>query len=91
MGNIIEIEKLSKKYKNENGYVDALVDINLNIKQGEYLSIIGSSGCGKSTLLKIIAGLETEYEEVLNLMVQILLNRQEKEVSYFRITDCFHG
>lgn len=62
MGNIIEIEKLSKKYKNENGYVDALVDINLNIKQGEYLSIIGSSGCGKSTLLKIIAGLETEYE-----------------------------
>lgn len=52
MGNIIEIEKLSKKYKNENGYVDALVDINLNIKQGEYLSIIGSSGCGKSTLLK---------------------------------------
>ena len=33
MGNIIEIEKLSKKYKNENGYVDALVDINLNINQ----------------------------------------------------------
>lgn len=64
MQNIIEIKNLSKKYKNEDGYVDALVDINLSIKQGEYLSIIGSSGCGKSTLLKIIAGLETEYEGI---------------------------
>lgn len=62
MSNIIEISKLNKRYENENGYVDALVDINLNVKEGECLSIIGSSGCGKSTLLKIIAGLETEYQ-----------------------------
>jgi len=62
MSNIIEISKLNKRYKNKEGYVDALVDINLNVKEGEVLSIIGSSGCGKSTLLKIIAGLEAEYE-----------------------------
>lgn len=62
MSNIIEISKLNKRYENEDGYVDALLDINLNIKEGECLSIIGRSGCGKSTLLKIIAGLETEYE-----------------------------
>lgn len=62
MSNIIEISKLSKRYESKDGYVDALLDIDLNVKEGECLSIIGSSGCGKSTLLKIIAGLETEYE-----------------------------
>ena len=34
----------------------------MDIKRGEFVSIIGSSGCGKSTLLRIIAGLETEYD-----------------------------
>lgn len=39
-----------------------LDDIQLNIQNGEFLTIIGPSGCGKSTLLKIAAGLDTEYE-----------------------------
>lgn len=34
-----------------------LKDINLNIKQGEFVSLIGRSGCGKTTLLKVISGL----------------------------------
>ncbi|MFW2490388.1 ABC transporter ATP-binding protein [Clostridium chromiireducens] len=62
MESIIEISKLSKRYESKGSYVDALLDIDLEVKEGECLSIIGSSGCGKSTLLKIIAGLETEYE-----------------------------
>lgn len=36
----------------------ALKDINLDVKQGEFISILGPSGCGKSTLLKILGGLE---------------------------------
>ncbi|OXS75699.1 ABC transporter ATP-binding protein [Domibacillus enclensis] len=39
-----------------------LDNIQLNIQNGEFLTIIGPSGCGKSTLLKIAAGLDTEYE-----------------------------
>ncbi|NPV53222.1 MAG: ABC transporter ATP-binding protein [Firmicutes bacterium] len=38
--------------------VVALADINLTVKDGEFLSILGPSGCGKSTLLEIIAGLQ---------------------------------
>lgn len=38
--------------------VEALKDINLEIRQGEFLSIIGSSGCGKTTLLRLIGGLD---------------------------------
>lgn len=38
--------------------VDALKDINLEIRRGEFLSIIGASGCGKTTLLRLIGGLD---------------------------------
>lgn len=50
---------LGKVYKNllKDDTV-ALEDINLEFKNGEFVSIIGPSGCGKSTLLKIIGGLE---------------------------------
>ena len=37
--------------------VDALVDVNLTVEQGEFVSLIGPSGCGKSTLLRLIANL----------------------------------
>ena len=40
----------------------ALEDINLEVKNGEFISIIGPSGCGKTTLLRIIAGLEVASE-----------------------------
>ena len=38
--------------------VEALKNINLEIRQGEFISIIGSSGCGKTTLLRLIGGLD---------------------------------
>ncbi|WP_434797362.1 ABC transporter ATP-binding protein [Terrisporobacter vanillatitrophus] len=63
MEDIIKVNNLSKVFKDKHGgEVVALQNINLDIKRGEFISIIGSSGCGKSTLLRIIAGLETEYE-----------------------------
>jgi len=50
---ILDVEKLSVNY----GSVSALVDINLAVKHGEYLGIIGPNGGGKSTLLKAMIGL----------------------------------
>ena len=41
------------------GADDVLKGIDLSIRPGEFLSLVGMSGCGKSTLLRIIAGLET--------------------------------
>ena len=57
--NTVSIKHLDKIYSNllKEDTV-ALKDINLEIKNGEFLSIIGPSGCGKSTLLKVIGGLE---------------------------------
>jgi nitrate/nitrite transport system ATP-binding protein len=55
----LEIENLVKSYPNPNGEEFVILDrVNLSIRKGEYISIIGHSGCGKSTLLKIVGGLE---------------------------------
>ncbi|MBD1999722.1 ABC transporter ATP-binding protein [Leptolyngbya sp. FACHB-541] len=53
------IENVTKAYPKPNGGETVVLDdINLNIGENEYISIIGHSGCGKSTLLKIVSGLE---------------------------------
>lgn len=57
MNNVVEISNLGMKYHSMNGEITALVNINLTIQKGEFVSIVGPSGCGKSTLLSLIAGL----------------------------------
>ncbi len=59
---IIRISHLSKKFTVEKQTLEVLRDINLEIKKGEFITIVGHSGCGKSTLLKIMCGL-LDYEE----------------------------
>ncbi|MDR3346369.1 MAG: ABC transporter ATP-binding protein [Campylobacteraceae bacterium] len=64
--NIIEISHLTKVFQTGKRKVEALLDVDLQIRKGEFVSIIGASGCGKSTLLRIIGGLEGDYSgEVL--------------------------
>ncbi len=55
--NLVEIKKLSKFYQSGTERVMAIHDVDLNIKQGEFISIMGPSGSGKSTLLTILGGL----------------------------------
>jgi NitT/TauT family transport system ATP-binding protein len=52
--NVVSIESLSKSFRTG---VTALQDIKLDIRSGEFVSLIGPSGCGKSTLLRIIGDL----------------------------------
>jgi NitT/TauT family transport system ATP-binding protein len=54
---MVIIEALGKKYRSQGADMPALIDINLEIQEGEFICLLGPSGCGKSTLLKIIAGL----------------------------------
>lgn len=52
------IKNLDKSYMVNYKEIEILRNINIHIKKGEFISIVGHSGCGKSTLLKIIVGLE---------------------------------
>ena len=54
---LIEIKKLNKTYESGEECVMALVDVNLDIERGEFISVMGPSGSGKSTLLTILGGL----------------------------------
>ncbi len=50
---------VSKLFRGRSGDVSALEDVDLNVAEGEFVSLIGPSGCGKSTLLRLIADLDS--------------------------------
>jgi len=61
MSGHLDIRHVSKTFKVNGAAVEALSDISLSIRPGEFVSIVGPSGCGKSTLLRILAGLERGF------------------------------
>jgi len=64
---VLQVEHVSKRF----GAVTALVDVNLYLRQGEVLALLGDNGAGKSTLLKILCGFQPPDSG------RIILNGQE--------------
>ncbi|MFE6075075.1 ABC transporter ATP-binding protein [Paenibacillus sp. NPDC057886] len=64
---LLEIQGLSKSFRTGQQSVQALRHIELDVKEGEFVTVIGPSGCGKSTLLRIVAGLDGGYEGSVKL------------------------
>ena len=62
---LIRIEHLTKIFDSDGKNIRAIEDLNLDIAEGEFVSLIGPSGCGKTTVLRMIAGLETPTEGVI--------------------------
>ncbi|MCF0225919.1 MAG: ABC transporter ATP-binding protein [Methanobrevibacter sp.] len=80
MSNVVEIKNLTKSY--EKGNIKALNGVDLTIKEGEFVSIIGPSGSGKSTLLNMIGALDLPDTGSINVADYDLLNN--KKLNEFR-------
>jgi ABC-type nitrate/sulfonate/bicarbonate transport system ATPase subunit len=64
---ILDIAGVQKVYQASNGPVEALRGVNLTVRKGEFICLLGASGCGKSTLLRIIAGFEQATQGVVTM------------------------
>lgn len=87
MSKILEVKDISKKYQGKESEILALKNINFEIQEGEFVSIIGPSGCGKSTLLSIIAGLEEKSSGEIYIENEKVVGISEK-IGYMLQRDC---
>ncbi len=91
MDNLVEITNLYKTYKSENSFLVpkkedncVLKNINLNIRQGEIVSLVGESGCGKSTLANCILKLITPDSGEILFEGKNILKFNKKETYEYR-------
>ncbi len=82
MNKILEIKNLSKKYHTKDGEITAISNINMDVYEKEFISLVGSSGCGKSTLLNIIASLDEQSSGELHFM------KDNFRIGYMFQSDC---
>ncbi|MBI2211921.1 MAG: ABC transporter ATP-binding protein [Deltaproteobacteria bacterium] len=64
---MIRIENLQVRYSTERGEVQAVRGISLEVRQGQFYTLLGPSGCGKTTTLRSVAGLETPHEGEISI------------------------
>jgi ABC-type lipoprotein export system ATPase subunit len=83
--NIIEIKNLSKFYNQAHEQIKVLEEVFLNVKKGEFVSIIGPSGSGKSTLLNIIGLMDSIFSGNVLICGRDISFMSEDEKSEFRI------
>jgi putative ABC transport system ATP-binding protein len=81
---MIKLENISKVYRTKEIETLALDNINFDVKEGEFVSIMGPSGCGKSTLLNIIGLLDEPDKGKLNLNNQEILSYEDKKTAKMR-------
>jgi putative ABC transport system ATP-binding protein len=81
---MIKIEKLHKSYPIGKDSLHVLKGIDLHIKEGEFVSIMGSSGSGKSTLLNIVGLLDSHDEGNYYLNGQLIENLDERKAAILR-------
>jgi len=81
---MIKIEKLSKVFSTEEVETKALNEVSLQVKQGEFVTIMGASGCGKSTLLNIIGLLDNASGGSYKLLDKEINGLKESEKAKVR-------
>ena len=81
---ILKVENLTKSYGSGEAKVDALKNVNLSIKKGEFVAIVGPSGSGKSTLLHLRGGVDRPTSGQVLINDVDIYSLKEKDLSIFR-------
>lgn len=81
---LLRVENLSKSYGKGEAKVKALKNINLSIKKGEFIAIVGPSGSGKSTLLHLLGGVDKPTAGNVFINDISIYNLKEKDLAIFR-------
>lgn len=84
MENVILIKNISKLYEKNGEEIKALENINIDIKKGECVAIIGKSGSGKSTLMNIMGLLDTQTNGKYFLDGEDVFGKSDKELANIR-------
>ncbi len=84
--NIIEVKSLYKSYmEDEVAKVQVLKGVNVNIKQGEFVAILGPSGSGKSTFLNMIGGMDLPDKGQIIIDTMDITKLNDNNLSDFRL------
>jgi len=83
-GSVISLQNVEKIYKTKAGPLRVLKGVNLEIKEGEFVAIVGPSGSGKSTLINMITGIDRPTSGEVFVAGQRLTNLSENQVAKWR-------
>lgn len=81
---IVRLNQINKVYGKGENKVEALKNINLSVKKGEFIAIVGASGSGKSTLLHILGGLDRPSSGQVIIDGENIYNYREERLAIFR-------
>ena len=81
---VIEVKNVNRSFQNGKEVAHVLKDINLNVEQGEFVSIMGPSGGGKSTLLYLLGGLDMPSSGTVKINNIDLSTLKDKELCKLR-------
>src|SRR5205823_14670039 len=82
--NMIRLNKVSKTYRTDKVETLALKDIDLHVKQGEFVAMMGPSGCGKSTLLNLIGLLDRPGSGSVQIDGAAVASYRDRDVAQLR-------
>ncbi len=81
---IVEVRNLFKSFSRGTERIDVLMDLNLDVRQGEFVALMGPSGSGKTTLLNLIAGLDSPTEGSIVVGDMEISRLSESELARWR-------